>query len=355
MSSFDGPPNGEYLNPSPVIYIDKNNQEHHNIQIYQFSDEDPHQDQQVLLIMDQEETINSNQNAHFDSNLKKQASPSNTVPALSNVDEIFQLLSQKIAKYCQVLADLTNCEVFYKAQLPLPQINEANSGQKPKSKYKQKTKNPQIRSLYWGTHQMLFQYSHNQGLKYDKSQGDSLIKINQRSLSSDVTNLIEEILNEPSLTLKQSKLASSKAKKTNLNLNERKVDIKDCCVYLNRLDDSIFDQYLNKFELSNNQMSCLNKHEYEEDLRLPGEEELYSDEYRINFNKFINKSERLNGSGNNEDEDEEDDEDDLDEKALLVKNCFGLNDNEEDYYSCEYCINHSYKHLTQLKVRLNSF
>ena len=45
---------------------------------------------------------------------QQQTSPSPIVPTLTNVDEIFHLLSQKIAKYCQILADLTNCEVFYK-------------------------------------------------------------------------------------------------------------------------------------------------------------------------------------------------------------------------------------------------
>ncbi len=130
---------------------------------------------------------------------------------MTNVDEIFHLLSQKIAKYCQVLADLTNCEVFYKAQLQ----QAASEGQvlanksSKKSRYNSASnnyhsrshRNNQIkkRSLYWGTHQMLFQYSHNQGLKYDKNGGDSLIKLNQRSISTDVTNLIEEIMNAPSI------------------------------------------------------------------------------------------------------------------------------------------------------------
>jgi hypothetical protein len=43
----------------------------------------------------------------------------NTVPTINNVNQIFQLISLKIAKYCQALTDLTNCEVFYKAELPL--------------------------------------------------------------------------------------------------------------------------------------------------------------------------------------------------------------------------------------------
>lgn len=49
-----------------------------------------------------------------------QLPPSSIVPTLTNVDEIFHLLSQKIAKYCQILADLTNCEVFYKVTILPP-------------------------------------------------------------------------------------------------------------------------------------------------------------------------------------------------------------------------------------------
>ena len=115
------------------------------------------------------------------------------VPTPSNVDDIFQLLSQKIAKYCQILSDLTNCEVFYKAQLPITNQNDAT---KP-TRYLRKNErlNKQHRSLYWGTHQMIFEYSHNNGIRYDKAGGDSLIKLNQRSFSNNVNDLIEEILN----------------------------------------------------------------------------------------------------------------------------------------------------------------
>ncbi len=149
------------------------------------------------------------------------ATPSSVVPTLTNVNEIFHLLSQKIAKYCQILADLTNCEVFYKAQLQ----QGASEGQTPHGRGSKKSRynNPnnscnsrhhrsnqtKKRSLYWGTHQMLFQYSHNQGLKYDKHGGDSLIKLNQRSISTDVTNLIEEILNAPSLSLQHQEDTSN--------------------------------------------------------------------------------------------------------------------------------------------------
>lgn len=58
--------------------------------------------------------------ANINGNGNHQVIPSSSiVPTLTNVDEIFHLLSQKIAKYCQILADLTNCEVFYKVLNPL--------------------------------------------------------------------------------------------------------------------------------------------------------------------------------------------------------------------------------------------
>lgn len=191
-------------------------------------------------------------------------------------------------------------------------------------------------------------------MKYDKSGGDSLIKINQRSISNDVTNLIEEILNAPNIQDDNSQETNltkfiSKSKSTdnqvdnlaskstiklvdselevislsastpltmtsqetlntdvNINLNNEfnlinelhqaeseqflddlnssslkitsnqqqvsnsgftlndngnhsgahesksQVEIKDCCVYLNRLDDNLIDDYLNKFEMKYN-------------------------------------------------------------------------------------------------------
>ena len=126
--------------------------------------------------------INQTKNGNNTSE-NNQLPPSSIVPTLTNVDEIFHLLSQKIAKYCQILADLTNCEVFYKAQLPIvnqPGTNDISSSKSSKkirhqnnenkhssnsnqSSMKRNQNGSRKRSLYWGTHQMLFQYSHNQG------------------------------------------------------------------------------------------------------------------------------------------------------------------------------------------------
>ena len=328
--------------------------------------------------------------------------PASIVPTLSNVDEIFQLLSHKIAKYCQVLADLTNCEAFFKAQLPLSSTttNILNSNNNKKQNIARLNK----RSVYWGTHKMLFQHSHNQGLKYDKQGGDSLIKITQRSLSNDVNNLIEEILNEPNLNLKQienlnnlshnlnsnktahdinlnSSADSNNNTSLEVNLNEMRaksssslnetytftlldesklnkkyskseIDIKDCCIYLDRLNDSVYHQYLNKFELVNNNIQ---PNESIVDLKVPNDNELYSEENKANKPTGESKLSITNEESEDEDEDEDEDESD-DEKTLLEKNCFSLNDddlneNDEDFYSCEVC-NCSFKHVTQLKVSI---
>ena len=143
------------------------------------------------------------------------------VPTLPNVEEIFKILSQKIAKYCQVLSDLTNCEVFYKAQLPLnnptpTELQLLNS--KKKYNYKPKnTRNKNVRSLYWGTNKMLHQFTHEEGVRYEKANSDSLIKINQRSLSNGINNLIEEILNDQSLNLHQNNSSDDEAIKTGNN------------------------------------------------------------------------------------------------------------------------------------------
>ena len=237
---------------------------------------------------------------------------------------------------------------------------------------------------------MLFQYSHNQGLKFDKNGGDSLIKITQRSLSNDVNNLVEEILNEePLANLKQvsSNLVNLNEEKSKLDselnafkpnsmqsnpsmfnrINEKSdnVQIKDCCIMIKRLNDIVYDQYLNKFEHINNQLD--KKQQTDIDLDVPVEQELYESSEGINKvkeNIFLNndpdiktalRNSLVNNEENENEEDEEDDEDDEedDEKALFEKNCFNLNeDNEEDFYSCELCINSnlSFKHLTQLKV-----
>jgi hypothetical protein len=152
----------------------------------------------------QHEQVNPNKYRQFVS------ASSSIVPTMTNVEDVFLLLSQKIAKYCQILTDLTNCEVFYKAQLPISeqkspattttavgqQLTEQTEAKRSSSAYKPKNVvNKNIRSLYWGTHKMLFQHSHGDGLKYEKRNGDSLIKIANRSLSNDITSLIEELLN----------------------------------------------------------------------------------------------------------------------------------------------------------------
>jgi hypothetical protein len=385
---------------------------------------------------------------------------SNIVPTMSNVEDIFQLLSQKIAKYCQILTDLTNCEVFYKAQLHISDaktaVGAAAAAATPppktnNSKYKPKNVvNKNVRSLYWGTHKMLFQHSHGHGLKYEKSNGDSLIKIGHRSLSNDINSLIEELLNmneptgEPSMHLhhhsKQPVLMSNPAATAKTSgasgkrlfksypggqktgghdsvaassstcfLPVESVDLKECFIGLERLDDNVFEQYLNKFEVVNNnaenERNMFDLNDLVEECRLENEFEIYSDEFKVNLNRFLKNTTTTSGSQsggsgsrvarrvarkrrkctddmvnngtpprsnddeeedsdqdqNNEDDDEEDEEEDedLDERTLLERNCFNinedaeLNENGEDYYSCEYCSGHYYKHLPQLKVISN--
>jgi hypothetical protein len=311
------------------------------------------------------------------------------VPAISNGEEVFQLLSHKIAKYCQILSDLTNCEVFYKAQLPLNSSNNNNNaGNKTSySKYKpKKIVNKNIKSLYWGTHKMLFEFSHGNGIKYERINGDSLIKIGNRSLSSDINSLIEELLNEPnkSSVLKhpvRSGNSPNTPESDKNNLFNKRVkeassngtQLKECFIHLDRLDDSIFEQYLNKFEMENinldNTHTIFNLDELIVD-EYKKEDEIFSDESRLkhdknictnnnlknnNNNKRMKLSEEVEEDDDNEEEGNESDGDFDDERALLERNCFNLNDtdlneNEDDYFSCEHCSGHSYKHLTQLKV-----
>jgi hypothetical protein len=351
---------------------------------------------------------------------------SNIVPTMSNVEDIFQLLSQKIAKYCQILTDLTNCEVFYKAQL---HVNDpkAAAAPPPKSNSKYKPKNvvnKNVRSLYWGTHQMLFQHSHGDGLKYEKSNGDSLIKIGHRSLSNDINSLIEELLNmneepsgsnangnKPVLPGGEKKLFKSfpaeKSSDDNVCfLPIESVSLKECFIGLERLDDNVFEQYLSKFEVVNNNVenerNMFDVNDLVEECRVENEFEIYSDEFKLDLSRMkasassqarvrgsatkrkrrkratddmVNSSGRDETSQSNnhnsnesdeedvdEDEEEEDEEEeDLDERTLLERNCFNigqeaeLNENEEDYYSCEYCTGHYYKHLPQLKVNFEGF
>ena len=298
------------------------------------------------------------------------------VPALSNVDDIFEVLSTKIAKYCQVLADLTNCEVFFKAQLPqnltnfaahsLSSFNCDQSSDKDESK---KKINLNKRSVYWGTHHMLFQHSHNQGLKYDKSAGDSLIKIAQRSFPNDVNNLIDEVLNGDPLGAHDINLKNvsneksdtfhvEPALKPHTNASSSEIQIKDCCIRLKRIDDSVYSQYLNKIENVNvNQQQNANDY----DLDMSNESELYepvllSASSKTTQNFLTNTKTNLvnNEDGDNEEEEDDDDaDDDDDEKTFLEKKMLNANeDNDEDGYSCELCLdtNCSFKHLTQLKV-----
>lgn len=126
------------------------------------------------------------------------------------------------------------------------------------------------------------------------------------------------------------------------------------------MDENLVDQYLTKFEAKNNKPEVIENDEnlINDELMLP-EEELYSDAGNLSSGKKSNKNSGKGRVGENgeddDDEDEEDDEDDIDERLLLEKNFFNMNDsdlkeNEDELYTCEFCSNHAYKHLTQLKV-----
>ena len=141
-------------------------------------------------------------------------------------------------------------------------------------------------------------------------------------------------------------------------------------MFLERLDENLVDQYLSKFETKNNTYNVIENEDnlIGDDLKLT-EEELYSDACNLSSNQRkssrirTNKNRDENGGENGEEEEEEDeddeedsDDDDIDEKLLLEKNFFNVNDsdelkeNEDELYTCEICSNHAYKHLTQLKV-----
>ena len=215
----------------------------------------------------------------------------------TNADEIFQILSQKIAKYCQILSDLTNCEVFFKSNL--------NNN----------------RSLYWGTYKMMFNYTH-QGLQYDRN--DSLIKISGRSLSSDIANIVEELLNVESLdssnnktidnneTINEEKLllatttASAAHNMTSTISNDDSIELKECVVFMDRLDDQLYEHYLEKFEKS----------------RVFIDEELLVDEMFSN----LNQSSKMEVDGDEE---------------------------EDESFICEICNQCSFKHIPELKVTSN--
>ncbi len=359
-----------------------------------FGDDEQHHSQNDLCSLENNQSKLSWQSEKVKKNTtlnKINQSSSAVVPNLTNVDEIFYLLSQKIAKYCQILSDLTNCEVFYKAYLPLNNTNKNELNTKSKklnnNNYNNSKNNPssstisttkQLRSLYWGTHQMLFQFSHDQGIKYNKQSGDSLIKLNNRSISTDINQLIEEILNAPSTSSSTVTNENNKEQTIDSNIQTPKlinkelinksqtneIKLKDCCIYLNKLDDNenvTIDHYFNKFELKHNNLETgfmigqdiIDENNNNKSLslnELPSDSELYSDQYIVNFNGK-KSSQHAN---NNTDSEDENDDDDEDEKALLEKNCLNnndINENDENYYRCEQCPSgYSYKHLTQLKV-----
>ena len=321
----------------------------------------------------------------FNSEIRQENS-SVIVPTISKVDDIFEILTNKIAKYCQVLSDLTNCEVFFKAQLP-QQLSKATSSvlhsynfdQSNSKKQKNVEENDQLniikRSVYWGTHRMLFHHSHSQGIRYDKNAGDSLIKLIAHSFSNNADDLVEEILEGEPLETSLTNIKNGSINKTKLDLKKNQVDgkksqtekthIKDCFINLQRLNDCVYNKYLDKFESKNDDFESFQANNFYAEFEIFPESELYDTTIKPTFNKpnFLkNNNENTDVRGDeedeveNEDEDEDEDddnEDDDDEKTLLEKNCFNLNDdNLEDYFTCEFCpnSNYSFKHLTQLKV-----
>lgn len=310
---------------------------------------------------------------------------------------------------------------------------------------------------------MLFQYSHDQGLKYDKSGGDSLIKINQRSISNDVTNLIEEILNAPNIQEELIETNQSLAKfitksksldsasdldqrqpvkstvqlidpdhmeaislsastpvlqesprsmnnltnefnlinelnqsaepefnlselnSTDLKMTDRrvqsgaqssndKIDFKDCCVYLKRMDDMVIESYLDKFEMKYNRNESSHANlaseivsesnasgdESSDDQRqlslneMPEDNELYSDEFRFVVSERRRPQTVKGGCdtmGSSVGSCEENSKD-VDSPVSLCGDG-EINENDEDYYTCDLCPakdRYSYRHLTQLKV-----
>jgi hypothetical protein len=195
------------------------------------------------------------------------------------------------------------------------------------------------------------------------------------------------------------------------HLSPGNVDLKECFIGLERLDDNVFEQYLNKFEAVNNNSddaaNMFDLNELVEECRAENEFEVYSDEFRVNLDRFVHGKRTAAGAAtvdssvsggsaqgsarrrggkkrrkctddmvnsfqvdNNEvvvedeeEEEEEEEDEDLDERTLLERNCFNissedaaeLNENEDDYFSCEYCTGHYYKFLPQLKVSFFSF
>ena len=222
----------------------------------------------------------------------------------TNADEIFQILSQKIAKYCQILSDLTNCEVFFKSNLN-------NS-----------------RSLYWGTYKMMFNYTH-QGLQFDRN--DSLIKIGGRSMTSDIANIVEELLNVENLESSSKSDRPSSCSFVNETINEEKssvmvtnvveqnenIELKECVVFMDRLDEQLYEQYLEKFEKS----------------RAFVDDELLVDRMFSNLNRSNNHETKMQTDNKLEIEEDEEEE-----------------EQEDESFICEMCHQYTFKHMPELKV-----
>lgn len=114
--------------------------------------------------------------------------------------------------------------------------------------------------------------------------------------------------------------------------------------------------YINKIEESIEISNSLRLNE------LPDEEELYSDQFRVNLcNKFSTRDKNNNSSQNFSSsshqmvnaEEQENDQNDEDESNLVEKSCLGLSENNEHCFTCELCPeneNVTFEHLTQLKV-----
>lgn len=146
-----------------------------------------------------------------------------TVPKLANDEQIFEHLCKKIAKYCQLLSKLTNCDAFFKAELALESVDletashgkqrrgaEAHSTTtssrgleasrtRPMPRCKKMRPYVNMRSLYWGTNRLLHDYTHEPGIRFERSNGDALIYV-ERDLLANVENIqaiIDEIVTEP--------------------------------------------------------------------------------------------------------------------------------------------------------------
>lgn len=272
--------------------------------------------------------------------------PESTVPKLANDEQIFELLCKKIAKYCQLLAKLTSCEVFYKAELTRNSSNpsrcskqhlidddqrtgDSTSRTRPKRYQPKNIRNPNVRSLYWGTNRLLYEFSHERGIRFEKAQGDSLIDVEHGTSVAveNIESIIDEIVNGPGASIKKPQVKRKEASESKLSGNNEVIDeqprssivLKDCFVRLNRLDECIVEAHLGKFETSSSV-----------DDRLPSDEELYSDADNINRDDMMSM--------------------DAHERILLGINGLEVRQGESEIYTCEFCVNHSYRHLTQLKV-----